>query len=308
MHYRYWRRISRGNSFLVESGKTRCQQQYTEGGCATAGERSNPYMFFDEIAEQVSPLLDEIFPESSGVKLIAEPGRYLVAASCTLLTNVIGLRSNIVDKAHDSVNPISDKVVAAALDAMTREDENHIVEDQVISTDDTLAKDVVEEMTEYAQLFARQNLAQQEVETYTHSRDLSESDPSKLLCPPEEWLPDGVKAARYHTAEGMSTGIVADCLADIAEEQDASIRHWRLSEKLPWLELYFSRLPIRFPCKTTLPTMSMTVSTEHSITSCLIMPLFVHDLFATSLSREKIVNEQRSVSVSDSFDGFQKLA
>lgn len=164
--------------------------------------------------------VDEIFPESSGIKLIAEPGRYLVAASCTLLTNVIGLRSNIIDESQDEARPISDVKVAAALDAMTREDENMIVRDQVIDTDKGLAKDVVEEMAEYAQLFARQNLSLQEVETYTHKRDFSAAGSTKLLSPPEEWLPDGVKATQYHTAEGVTSGIVADCLADIVDEKD----------------------------------------------------------------------------------------
>jgi ornithine decarboxylase len=267
-----------------------------------AGSR---FMFFDEIAEQVSPLLDEIFPESSQVKLIAEPGRYLVAASCTLLTNVIGLRSNVVDKQNDSVNPIPDKVVAAALDAMTREDENHIIDDQVISTEDTLAKDVVEEMTEYAQLFARQNLAQQEVETYTHSRDLSESDPSKLLCPPEEW--DKAKASQYHTAEGVTAGIVADCLADIAEEQDASML-------AAVGEAAIAGVVLQSVADSVPMQDDFAYYVNDGVYGAFNNLMFDHatvrprPLWKSALKKGEKCRRQRSVSVSDSFDGFPNLS
>jgi diaminopimelate decarboxylase len=39
-------------------------------------------MFFNEIAEQVAPIIDQVFVEE-GV-LIGEPGRYFVAACATL--------------------------------------------------------------------------------------------------------------------------------------------------------------------------------------------------------------------------------
>lgn len=180
-------------------------------------EEATRFMFFDEIAAHVAPVLDDIFPESSGVRLIAEPGRYLVAASCTLLTNVIGLRNNIVDETQETMTPISDHKVAAALAAMTREDEDHLVQEQ--SIDDGFANDVMEELGEYAQLFARQNLVEQEVETYTYGRDCSTSESANLLGPPEEWLPEnGDKPKQHHTAEGVASGIVADYLPEIAEE------------------------------------------------------------------------------------------
>ncbi len=39
---------------------------------------------FDEIAATVSPLLDELFPKTSGVRIIGEPGRYFCSGSSTL--------------------------------------------------------------------------------------------------------------------------------------------------------------------------------------------------------------------------------
>jgi diaminopimelate decarboxylase len=48
---------------------------------------------FVEIANAIRPVLDELFPSSEGVQLIAEPGRYFVAESHTLMVNVFGKRS-----------------------------------------------------------------------------------------------------------------------------------------------------------------------------------------------------------------------
>ncbi|EED95030.1 ornithine decarboxylase, partial [Thalassiosira pseudonana CCMP1335] len=75
--------------------------------------KGNQYMYFNEIAAAVAPMLDELFPPSSGVKLIAEPGRYLVAASSTLVASVVSVReaavSGIVRQAiADSVQPLQD--------------------------------------------------------------------------------------------------------------------------------------------------------------------------------------------------------
>ncbi len=54
------------------------------------------YMYFNEIAEAVCLMLDELFPPTSGVKIIAEPGRYFVAACATLVASIVGVRYNIM--------------------------------------------------------------------------------------------------------------------------------------------------------------------------------------------------------------------
>lgn len=46
----------------------------------------------DEIAKHVNSSLDEHFPEGCGIKVIAEPGRYVVASAFTLATNIIAKR------------------------------------------------------------------------------------------------------------------------------------------------------------------------------------------------------------------------
>lgn len=53
------------------------------------GARNNP---LDEIAEIVNSSLDEYFPEGCGVKVIAEPGRYVVASAFTLATYMMAKR------------------------------------------------------------------------------------------------------------------------------------------------------------------------------------------------------------------------
>jgi len=50
---------------------------------------------FEEIAESISPVIDELFPEE--VDIIAEPGRYFVAQSHTLAVNVFAKRTVELD-------------------------------------------------------------------------------------------------------------------------------------------------------------------------------------------------------------------
>lgn len=45
---------------------------------------------FEEIAALLRPALDVHFPASSGVQIIAEPGRYMVHGCASLVTNIIG--------------------------------------------------------------------------------------------------------------------------------------------------------------------------------------------------------------------------
>jgi ornithine decarboxylase len=47
---------------------------------------------FDEICDALVPALDEYFPEESGVRIIAEPGRFFVASAFTIAVNVIAKR------------------------------------------------------------------------------------------------------------------------------------------------------------------------------------------------------------------------
>jgi ornithine decarboxylase len=77
-------------------------------------EEETNYMFFKDIASNVGQLIDEIFPVSSGVQVIAEPGRYLVAASCTLVCSVTSVRENALDE-HFSPEPIPDDVAAISI-------------------------------------------------------------------------------------------------------------------------------------------------------------------------------------------------
>jgi len=46
----------------------------------------------DEVAQYINAALDQDFPESSGVKIISEPGRYMVMSAFTLATNVLAKR------------------------------------------------------------------------------------------------------------------------------------------------------------------------------------------------------------------------
>ncbi|XP_043227091.1 ornithine decarboxylase-like [Amphibalanus amphitrite] len=65
-------------------------------GGGFAGERGSS---LDEAAGYINSALDECFPESQGVTVIAEPGRYMAASAFTLATQVTSVR-----RAADSVD------------------------------------------------------------------------------------------------------------------------------------------------------------------------------------------------------------
>lgn len=58
---------------------------------------TNVYVIFLQIAQVVNYALDEFFPLSEGVQVIAEPGRFYVAAAYTLAANV---HSKRITQAH----------------------------------------------------------------------------------------------------------------------------------------------------------------------------------------------------------------
>mmetsp|Transcript_23323 Transcript_23323/g.34432 ORF Transcript_23323/g.34432 Transcript_23323/m.34432 type:complete len:719 (+) Transcript_23323:316-2472(+) len=172
-------------------------------------------MFFDEIALAIVPIIDRIFPVESGVRIIAEPGRYLVAACATLCTSIIAVRSNATNT--DPLTKISDSAAAFQVDQVTREEEDEIVEDAGNKEDNPVMDAIVEEIADYSKLFARLNLTQQEVDVYNEQADFSKDNVkprAPLLAPPKERLLDGQLAPQHHTVEGMQIGIVANCLDD----------------------------------------------------------------------------------------------
>ena len=58
--------------------------------------------FSRQICAELSPALEQHFPASSGVEIIAEPGRYFVASAYTLAVNVIAKRQTTVKERDDN--------------------------------------------------------------------------------------------------------------------------------------------------------------------------------------------------------------
>ena len=191
----------------------------------TLGDNEREYMYFNEIAEAVSPMLDELFPPSSGVKIIAEPGRYLVAACATLVASVVSVRNNITDK-NVTAFGISDKTASKNVFMVTRDEEDEIVEGHAAALEreeNPIIETLVEELADYSQRFARANLAQQEIDVYLDNVNPEETDEVLAEAPEsalagESVTQDGVEMT--HTVEGMQAGIVVGC-ADMFDD-DAS--------------------------------------------------------------------------------------
>ena len=147
-------------------------------------EKEKQFMYFNEIAAAVAPMLDEMFPASSGVKIIAEPGRYLVAASATLVASVVSVRNNLTDKTVKAEG-ISDKTAASNVFLVTRDEEDEIVQEtaQALKREDNSIMDtLVEELTDYSVRYARANLSQQEVDVYLDNIKPSDTEVSSRRC------------------------------------------------------------------------------------------------------------------------------
>ena len=183
-----------------------------EGMEASQKSDDDHFLFFTEIAEQVAPIIDKLFPDDT-VRVIAEPGRYLVAAAQTLVASVIATRNNAVDDDF-CPDPIDDREAAAYLDKMTRDDEMNIVRDRSMSISENMDQSkvmetIMDEIGEYSQLFARQNLVQQEADVYNDALDLWRGDfdtAANLLGPPDE----SQKKLKVHSAEGVNLPLATD--------------------------------------------------------------------------------------------------
>lgn len=183
--------------------------QSDDGADPDAGE--DRFMFFTEIAEQVAPVLDTLFPESSGVRIIGEPGRYMVAASATLCCSVIANRTNQVDNDFNP-EPVNDREAAKNLNDLTRTDQEEMLtrnrqRSLSFTETDNILSTIQEQLADYSKLFASQQLAQQEVDVYADRVDLFKENyesSTDLLGPPL----DDQKGRKHHTVEGMTYPLV----------------------------------------------------------------------------------------------------
>eukprot|EP00980_Cylindrotheca_fusiformis_P010825 scaffold2447_cov110-Cylindrotheca_fusiformis.AAC.7 len=172
-------------------------------------EEEDHFMFFTEIAETVAPAIDRYFPESSGVRIIAEPGRYIAAASATLCCSVVSARSSAFDASFEPT-PVDDKEAAEAMNDMSRQDAVDVVHGREgsLTMDNAVFSQMQEELTDYSKLFATQQLNQQEFDVYNDSLNLYEEGYETavdLLGPPQEHQ----LTSKSHTVEGMTYGLVA---------------------------------------------------------------------------------------------------
>ena len=205
-------------------------------------------MYFNEIAEAIAPMLDEMFPPSSGVRIIAEPGRYLVAACTTLVASVVSVRSN---RTSDKVpiQAISDREAADNVFSVTRAEEDEIVQGQgraLEQDENPIIETLVEELAEYSQRFARANLSQQEVDVYLDNINVNETEDMMADGPDmvagKACTEDGVKL--QHTVEGMQAGIVIGC-ADMLDDDISVISGVRSSTGR---STKFSDIGMDIPC------------------------------------------------------------
>ena len=179
-------------------------------------EADTPYMFFMEIAEQVAPMIDKLF--ASDIRVIGEPGRYFVAAAATLVTSVVGARSNEIDHEQFTPEAFSDAKTSQEVFEMSREDESEVVRHRGMSFDamsaasddnnnkDTFLGAITDELSHYAKYVAKQELVNQECDTYNDGLDLYHEDidtAADLLGVPDKTQQQQI----VHTVEGMTKAV-----------------------------------------------------------------------------------------------------
>ena len=178
-----------------------------------------PYMFFTEIAETVSPWIDELFEPS--VRVIGEPGRYMVAAAATLVTSVVGSRSNEMDDSPFKPEAFSDNETSETVFERSRQEENNIVRQRGASFDmrqrgnsfditnggdEQVWETITEELNDYAKYFAKQTFITQVTDAYNDGLDLYNEDfntQADLLGVPNK---DQMQSM-IRTVEGMTKSI-----------------------------------------------------------------------------------------------------
>jgi diaminopimelate decarboxylase len=181
------------------------------------GAEGDHFMYFTEIAEHVAPLIDALFEPS--IRVIAEPGRYFVAACATLCCSVLASRTNQVNE-NFQPEPINDKEASVNLSQLTRVEEGAIIRQRGMSISehesDTILTSIHEDLADFTKLYATQQLAQQEVDVYNDALDLYKEGfetAGNLLGPPDKEQLN----KRVHTVEGMTYS-----MANIDEEVDPS--------------------------------------------------------------------------------------
>jgi len=170
-------------------------------------EDDTPYMFFTEIASQVAPMIDKLFP--SDIRVIGEPGRYFVAAAATLITAVVGARTNEVDEKKFIPEPISDNKASGHIDDMLRMEERYLTTRTRTASFDSASHDaevwgnITDELNDRAKHFAKQNYVTHETDAYNDGLDLYNEDfdtAADLLGIPDELQ----KLSMVRTVEGMN--------------------------------------------------------------------------------------------------------
>lgn len=197
----------------------------SEDSSSQEGKKERQCMYFNEIAEAVAPMLDEMFPAESGIRIIAEPGRYLVAAASTLVASVVSVRNNKTDD-RVPIQAISDKTASDNVYLVTRAEEDEIVQGhaRALEQDENpIIETLVEELADYSQRFARANLSQQEVDVYLDNINANGTEGVMAKAPGiEPGMPcteDGTKLT--HTVEGMQAGIVVGCADKFDDDASA---------------------------------------------------------------------------------------
>jgi diaminopimelate decarboxylase len=186
-------------------------------------EKTQPedrFMFFTEIAQQVAPVIDQIFPVDSGVRIIGEPGRYFVAAAATLCCSVVSARFNAINESHKPER-LLDSEYSQKLNELSREEEIEVVRQNKMTMttkeSDDILQTIHEELAEYSKLYANTQIVGQEVDVYTDRLDLYNEG---LISAVDQLGPPLMHqmSQQLHTVEGLNYQLVTSTNEDSSSD------------------------------------------------------------------------------------------
>ena len=73
------------------------------GGGFTMLDESNMQKNFTDVAPKIAQLIDELFPEPH-IRIVGEPGRYIVESSVYLVSSIIGQKEKKNGEKHYYIN------------------------------------------------------------------------------------------------------------------------------------------------------------------------------------------------------------
>jgi len=99
--------LHRAREMFNEAEKNGFNLNLLDIGGGFPGDNDGP-ITFSEIATEIAPVIDSLFPESANIEVIAEPGRFFCTSTTTVALQIYAKRDYVVRKVDPDTNEINE--------------------------------------------------------------------------------------------------------------------------------------------------------------------------------------------------------